>query len=157
MQQRVMEIGVGMFVAAGMAALLMLALQVSNLANLSTGKGYYVTAHFENIGGLKVKAPVTMGGVRVGRVAGIEFDQKRYEAVVHLLINEQYNRLPKDTSASIFTSGLLGEQYVNLDPGAEDKYLVDGDRIQLTQSALVMEKLIGQFIFNRSNENSSEN
>lgn len=157
MQQRMMEIGVGMFVAAGMAALLMLALQVSNLANLSTGKGYYVTAHFENIGGLKVKAPVTMGGVRVGRVAGIEFDQKSYEAVVHLLINEQYNRLPKDTSASIFTSGLLGEQYVNLDPGAEDKYLVDGDRIKLTQSALVMEKLIGQFIFNRSNENPSEN
>jgi phospholipid/cholesterol/gamma-HCH transport system substrate-binding protein len=157
MQQRMMEIGVGMFVAAGMAALLMLALQVSNLANLSTGKGFYVTARFENIGGLKVKAPVTMGGVRVGRVAGIEFDQKRYEAVVHLLINEQYNRLPKDTSASIFTSGLLGEQYVNLEPGAEDQYLVDGDRIQLTQSALVMEKLIGQFIFNRSNENSSGN
>jgi len=157
MQQRIMEIGVGMFVAAGMAALLMLALQVSNLANLSAGKGYYVTALFENIGGLKVKAPVTMGGVRVGRVAGIEFDQKRYEAVVHLLINQQYNRLPKDTSASIFTSGLLGEQYVNLDPGADDKYLVDGDRIQLTQSALVMEKLIGQFIFNRNNEKPSEN
>ena len=149
MQKRMTEIAVGMFIAAGMAALVMLALKVSNLASLSGGKTYTVTARFENIGGLKVKSPVTMGGVRIGRVTHIEFDQQIYEAVVSLSISDKYKRLPKDTSAAIFTSGLLGEQYVNLEPGAEDQYLGDGDKIDLTQSALVMEKLIGQFIFNQ--------
>ena len=153
MNNRSIEIGVGLFVAIGFAALFMLAMQVSNLGTLGNGSGesYSVSATFENVGGLKVRAPVTVSGVRVGRIDAIEYDLEAYEAVVTLRIDSAYNRFPDDTSASIFTSGLLGEQYIALEPGGSVKNLKAGGRIQLTQSALVLEQVIGQFLFSVTN------
>jgi phospholipid/cholesterol/gamma-HCH transport system substrate-binding protein len=151
---RTTEISVGLFIAAGLAALFMLAMKVSNISAFTNQEGYDITAKFDNIGGLKVRSPVTMAGVRIGRVADIKFDKKSYEAVVTLRIEANYNTLPKDTSASIFTSGVLGENYVGLEPGAEEKYLKDGESIQLTQSAVVLENLIGQFLFSKAGEKS---
>lgn len=143
------ELTVGLFVALGMAALFMLAMHVSNLHSfVASGDSYVITAPFENIGGLKVRSPVTVSGVRVGRVDAIEYDIDSYAAVVSLRIDSTYDRFPKDTSASIFTSGLLGEQYIALEPGGSLENLVNGDRIQLTQSALVLEQVIGQFLYN---------
>jgi phospholipid/cholesterol/gamma-HCH transport system substrate-binding protein len=153
---RVLEIVVGAFVALGIAALFMLAMKVSNLSTLGNDEGYTLKARFENIGGLKVMSPVSIGGVRIGRVVAIDFDQQRYEAVVAMLIDPDYNRLPEDTSASIFTAGLLGEQYISLEPGAEETYLKDGDVITLTQKALVMEQVIGQFLFSKASEGSGQ-
>lgn len=147
---RLIEIGVGLFVAAGMAALFMLAMQVSNLSNSISGDTYAITAAFENIGGLKVRSPVTVSGVRVGRVDSIDYDSRAYEAVVTLSIDSRYNSFPEDTSASIFTSGLLGEQYIALEPGGSETNLAEGDRLQLTQSALVIEQLVGQFLYNQA-------
>ena len=143
-----LELAVGAFVALGLAAFFMLAMKVSNIAELGEDKGYKVTARFENIGGLKVRAPVTLGGVRIGRVAGIDLDMRSYEAVVTLSIEPQYNQLPTDSSASILTSGVLGEQYVGLEPGGMDDYLKNGSSLKLTQSALVLEKLIGRMVTN---------
>ncbi|HEY5718810.1 MAG TPA: outer membrane lipid asymmetry maintenance protein MlaD, partial [Gammaproteobacteria bacterium] len=114
--------------------------------------GYEVLARFDNVGGLKVRAPVTAGGVRVGRVAGIEYDSQRYEAVVRLAIEPQFDRLPADTSASIYTAGLLGEQYISLEPGGDERFLKAGDLIKLTQPALVLEQVIGQFLFDKAAE-----
>jgi phospholipid/cholesterol/gamma-HCH transport system substrate-binding protein len=145
-----MEIAVGMFIAAGLAALFMLAMKVSNISTFTESNGYEITARFDNIGGLKVRAPVTMGGVRIGRVAAIDFDQDRYKAVVTMKIQPAYDKVPTDTSASVLTSGLLGEQYVGLEPGAEETYLKDKGQITLTQSALVMEQIIGQFLFSQA-------
>ena len=145
---RALEIGVGMFVAGGLAALFMLAMQVSNLSANISGETYMVTAAFQNIGGLKVRSPVTVSGVRVGRVEAIDYDTHAYEAVVTMRIEDKYNSFPEDTSASIFTAGLLGEQYISLQPGGSEKNLKAGDRIHLTQSALVMEQIIGQFLYN---------
>ena len=139
-----------MFVAAGMAALFMLAMQVSNLSNSISGDTYAITAAFENIGGLKVRSPVTVSGVRVGRVDSIDYDSRAFEAVVTLSIDSRYNSFPEDTSASIFTSGLLGEQYIALEPGGSETNLAEGDRLQLTQSALVIEQLVGQFLYNQA-------
>ncbi len=153
MNSRTIEIGVGLFVACGMAALFMLAMQVSNLASIGgDDDSYKLTAAFENVGGLKVRSPVTVSGVRVGRVDAIDYDTTAYEAVVTLRINSAYNAFPDDTSASIFTAGLLGEQYIALDPGGSMENLTDGSRIQLTQSALVMEQIIGQFLYNMANK-----
>jgi len=153
---RIMELWVGLFVAAGMAALFMLAMQVSNLSSLGGERGYRLTAAFENIGGLKVRSPVTVAGVRVGRVDGIDYDFNSFNAVVTLKIEDQYRGFPEDTSASIFTAGLLGEQYVSLEPGGSMDNLKDGDRIQLTQSALVMEQIIGQFLYSMASEKKTE-
>jgi len=153
---RAMEIGVGMFVAAGLGALFVLAMKVSNLSAFSQSDGYEIVARFENIGGLKVRSPVTAGGVKVGRVAAIGYDSERYEAVVRLAIEWQYDRLPRDTSASIFTAGLLGEQYVGLEPGGDERFLVSGDEIRITQSALVLEQVVGQFLFSKAAEGKSE-
>lgn len=152
MQSRSVEIWVGLFIAAGLAALFMLAMQVSNLSMVSDDVGYDVTARFENIGGLKVRSPVTMAGVRVGRVSSIDFDPQTFEAVVTLHISSQYDGLPADTSANIFTAGLLGEQYVGLEPGGDMEVLEQGSEIMLTQSALVLEQLIGQFLFSKTAE-----
>ena len=152
MTSRSVEVGVGVFVALGLAALLMLAMKVSNLASLASGNGYSVRAHFENVGGLKIRSPVSMSGVRVGRVAAIEFDSERYDAVVTMEIEPQYDRIPRDTSASIFTAGLLGEQYISLDPGGDEEFLQAGDELRLTQSALVLEQVIGQFLYSKAAE-----
>lgn len=152
LNSRSVEIWVGLLVAAGLAALFVLAMQVSNLTEISDDAGYTVTARFENVSGLKVRSPVTMGGVRIGRVSGIGFDPKTFEAVVTLRISSRYNDLPADTSASVFTAGLLGEKYIGLEPGGEDAVLKDGSEIRLTQSSLVLEQLIGQFLFSKAKE-----
>ena len=156
MNNRTIEIGVGLFVALGFAALFMLVMQVSNLGTITTGDTYTLRAGFENIGGLKVRSPVTVSGVRVGRVAAINYDSDAFEAIVTLRIGADYNRFPEDTSASIFTAGLLGEQYIALEPGGSMENLADGDRLQLTQSALVMEQIIGQFLYSASAVNKEE-
>ena len=143
-----LELAVGTFIALGLAAFFMLAMKVSNIAELGEDKGYKITARFENIGGLKVRAPVTLAGVRIGRVVGIDLDTRSYEAVVTLSIEPHYNQLPTDSSASILTSGVLGEQYVGLEPGGMEEYLKNGGSLKLTQSALVLEKLIGRMVTN---------
>lgn len=150
MTSKGVEIGVGLFVALGLAALLMLAMKVSNLSESSVDDGYELTARFDNIGGLKVRSPVTMAGVRIGRVSEIGFDSQTYEAVVNLTIDSKYDQLPDDTSASIFTAGLLGEQYIGLEAGGSLQFLGDKDEIKLTQSAVVLEQIIGQFLYNRA-------
>ncbi len=155
MYSKTVEVGVGLFVALGLAALLMLAMKVSNLAELTAPDGYQVTARFDNIGGLKVRAPVTMAGVRIGRVTEIGFDDNTYEAVVRFSVNPRYVRIPMDTSASIFTAGLLGEQYIGLEAGGDEEFLTGGGEIMLTQSAIVLEQVIGQFLYNKAAEGGS--
>jgi len=150
MQGKIIEIWVGVFVLAGLLALAMLAFKVGNLANGGSGDSFRVTAHFDNIGGLNVKAPVTMAGVRVGRVSAINVDRERYNAVVEIDIEAQYDNLPKDTIASILTAGLLGSQYIGLEPGGDEKFLAEGDQISFTQSAIVLEHLIGQLLFGKA-------
>jgi phospholipid/cholesterol/gamma-HCH transport system substrate-binding protein len=150
MTTRAMEIWVGIFVAAGLAALFMLAMKVSNLSGMDSKEGYKVTAMFENIGGLKVRSPITASGVRVGQVADIRYDSNSYRAQVVLQIDSRYSKFPTDTSASIFTAGLLGEQYISLAPGAEEESLKDGDSITITESAIVLERLIGQFLYSKA-------
>ncbi len=155
-QNKNIEILVGLFVAAGLGALFVLALKVSNLSTFNDEGSYPLVARFDNIGGLKVRAPVTMAGVRIGKVDAIGFDDETFEAVVTLNISEQYQRLPKDSGASIFTSGLLGEQYVALEAGGDMENLQANDEFMVTQSALVLEELIGQFLFKTAEGGSSE-
>jgi phospholipid/cholesterol/gamma-HCH transport system substrate-binding protein len=152
MSTRTIEIMVGLFVAVGIAALFMLAMKVSNLATYGGDDGYTITASFDNIGGLKVRSLVSASGVRVGQVTSIEYDSNGYEARVSMSIDPQYDKFPVDTAASIMTSGLLGEQYVGLQPGAEEEYLKAGSEIELTQSALVLEQIIGQFLYSKAGE-----
>ena len=150
---RTMEVWVGVFVALGLLGLFFVAMQVSNLGDFRTAKdSYLLKAHFGNIGGLRVRAPVSMAGVTVGRVERIGFDDQRYEAVVEMRIDPAFRKLPEDTSASILTAGLLGEQYVGLSAGGSEDYLKDGDEIELTQSAMVLEQLISRFLFNKAEE-----
>lgn len=143
---------IGLFVASGIAGLFFLALQVSNLSSFIQQNSYTVTARFENSGGLKVKSPVSAAGVKIGQVSAIDFDPKTFQSVVKMSIYSQYNELPSDTTASIFTAGLLGEQYVNLEPGGSDDYLTDGGSIEITQAAIILEKAIGQFLFKSAEE-----
>ena len=152
---KTLEITVGVFVAIGIGALFILAMKVSNLSAFSDVDGYPLEARFDNIGGLKVQAPVTMAGVRVGRVENIGFDDETFEAVVELKINNEYDKLPKDTGASIFTSGLLGEQYIALEAGGDMELMQPNDQFMVTQSALVLEEMIGQFLF-KTAEGDSE-
>lgn len=151
-KMRTMEITVGSFMAAGFVALFFLAMQVSNLSTVTEGNGYSIKARFDNIGGLKVRSAVTMAGVRIGRVTGISFDDSTYEAVVTMLIDSERKSIPDDTFAKIYTAGLLGEQYIGLDPGGSEDYLGDGGTIPLTQSALVLEEIIGQVLFSKAEE-----
>ncbi len=152
MQVRTVEIWVGLFVAAGLAALFMLAMQVSNLTVVSGESGYLVKARFENVSGLKVRSPVTVAGVRVGRVTDIRYDNDSYQAVVSMRIGSEYDKLPLDTTASVLTSGLVGEKYVGLEPGGDMEMLKNGDEIKLTQSSLVLEQMIGKFLFSKATE-----
>lgn len=152
---RLIEILVGAFMAAGLLALFFLAMKVSNLGALNQGDSYRVLAHFDNIGGLKVKSPVTMAGVEVGRVMDIYYDPQDFRAVAVLGIYSQFDEIPDDTFAKILTAGLLGEQYVGLDPGGSEQVLKDGSQIVLTQSALVLEEVIGQFIFGKAQEGAN--
>lgn len=153
MNSRAVEILVGLFMALFFAAMFFLAMRVSNLSSLGGGGGYEILASFENIGGLKVRAPVAAGGVRVGRVTGIEYDSESFQANVTMSIDNEHTSFPIDTTASIYTAGLLGEQYIGLEPGAEEDFLEDGHEIDLTQSAMVLEKLIGQVVFSKSGSN----
>lgn len=150
MQNKSMEITVGMFVAAGIVAIFMLAMKVSNFAEYDSEAGYKVVAEFENIGGLKVRSPVTMAGVRVGRVSDISLNSESYNAKVTLDLYGDFDMIPTDTAASIYTAGLLGEQYIALEAGAEEEFLQDGDVLDLTQPALVLEQVIGQFLFSKA-------
>jgi len=154
MTSKKIETLVGLFVLAGILAFLFLSLKAANLGSFSTQTGYALTARFDNIGGLKVRAPVRSAGVVVGRVKAIKFDTKTYQGVVQLDIDKDV-LFPKDSSAKILTSGLLGDQYIGLEPGADETNLAAGDTIELTQSAIVLESLISQFLFS-SKSSSSE-
>ncbi|HXE39397.1 MAG TPA: outer membrane lipid asymmetry maintenance protein MlaD [Azonexus sp.] len=149
MNRTVLDLWVGFFVAIGIAALLFLALKVGNLSSAHLSETYVLQAKFDNIGGLKVRGPVKSAGVVVGRIADIKFDPASYEAVVTLQVDGRY-QFPKDTFASIYTAGLLGEQYVGLDVGGDEKMLKAGDTIAKTQSAVVLEKMISQFLFSKA-------
>lgn len=148
------DVWVGLFVLLGIVALVFLALRVGNLSSFSFAPNYSVQARFDNIGGLKVRAPVKSAGVVVGRVADIRFDDQTYQAIVTLNLEQMYE-FPTDTSASILTSGLLGEQYIGLDAGADDRMLSTGDSITLTQSAIVLERLISQFLYGSAERQGS--
>src|ERR1700758_4121258 len=151
---RTLEIGTGLFVLLGFAALLFLTTQLpANGLKFSRAKlGYHVSAEFDNTGDLKVGSPVTMAGVRVGEVEGIHYDSKAYKAVVSLRIDPQYNQIPEDSFASIQTQGVLGGKYIGISPGGLDSYLKDGSRIEQTQSAIVIESLINKFFANYSSK-----
>lgn len=153
MERTTIDLWVGIFVAAGMAALMALAMKVGNLTTSDIGETYSVTAAFENIGGLKPRAPVKSAGVVVGRVDHIVFDGKTFEAIVTVNIDKRY-QFPKDTFANIYTAGLLGEQYLGLEAGGDEAMLKNGDKIEHTQDAVVLEKLISQFLYNKASENT---
>lgn len=151
MQRKSLDIWVGLFVLLGAVALMFLALKAGNMSSFSFEKTYTVSSRFDNIGGLKPRAPVKSAGVVVGRVGDISFDNEDYRALVTLQLQERY-KFPKDSSAKILTSGLLGEQYVGLEPGGDEADLAAGDQIKMTQSAIVLENLISQFIYNKAAE-----
>jgi phospholipid/cholesterol/gamma-HCH transport system substrate-binding protein len=155
MERTTIDFWFGAFVIAGFAALLVLALKAGNLGAERPASTYRVQARFDNIGGLKVRAPVRSSGVLVGRVAEIHFDNERFQASVTLALDARYS-FPKDTSASVLTSGLLGESYVGLDAGGDEKKLAEGDRVSITQSAVVLERLIGQFLFSKAQEDGGK-
>jgi phospholipid/cholesterol/gamma-HCH transport system substrate-binding protein len=151
MNRSTIDLWVGVFVVMGFVALIFLALRVGNLASFNTGQVYRIEAKFANIGGLKVRGPVKSAGVVVGRVVDVRFDNESFEAVVMMDIEQGY-QFPRDTTAKILTSGILGEQYVGLEAGGDAKMLAAGDRLRLTQSAVVLENLISQFLFNKAAE-----
>lgn len=154
-QSRMVEVLVGLFVAVGVVALFFLAMQVSNLGALKSDGDYVIKGRFENVGGLKVRSPVSISGVRIGRIRKITYDNEAYQAIVEMAIESQFDTLPIDTTASIFTSGLLGEQYIGLEPGGDEDYLKDGDFLDITQSALVLEEIIGKFLFGKVDGNGN--
>jgi phospholipid/cholesterol/gamma-HCH transport system substrate-binding protein len=156
---RAIEISTGLFVLLGLAAIFFMVTQITNRQLLTNGASYVVEAQFDNIGSLKVGAPVSMAGVTIGRVDSIDFDQNIYKAVVKLRINAAFNRIPKDSDAAIQTSGLLGGQYIGITAGGAEEFLQDGDRIEFVQDAFVLENLINNLVaafMNRSQESGSE-
>lgn len=155
MSRTTLDLWVGFFVAVGLGALLFLALKVGNMASSSSGETYAIKAKFDNIGGLKVRGAVKSAGVVVGRVAEIRFDPEAYLAVVTINVDARY-KFPRDTFATINTSGLLGEQYIGFEVGGDTEMLKAGDTIKKTQSAVVLEKLIGQFMFNKAAEDGAK-
>ncbi len=156
MKRKALDLWAGVFVAMGLGALLFLALKAGNLASFSAAETYLVSANFDNIGGLKKRAPVKSAGVVVGRVEDIDFDTETYEATIAISIDKRYE-FPKDTSAKILTAGLLGEQYIGLTAGGDTVKLKGGDRIKITQSAVVLENLISQFLFSKAAEGNKDN
>jgi len=147
---RTRELGTGLFVFLGFAALLFLATQTTDLAEYAGDEGYRITARFDDVAGLKVRSPVTMAGVNVGRVESIEFDNDRLDAVVGMRINSKFNKIPDDSDASILTAGLLGSKYVGLGPGGSDTYLEDSSEVEITQSAIVLEQMVSKFLFSQA-------
>lgn len=156
MERTTLDLWVGIFVVAGIAALVMLAMKVGNLGTYNMSETYQVHAYFSNIGGLKPKASIKSAGVLVGRVTGITLDTQRYEADVVMSLDKRY-QFPRDTFADILTSGLLGEQYIGLIPGGDNEMLHNGEQIKKTQSAVVLEDLIGKFIYNKAQEPAKPN
>lgn len=156
MNRKILDLWVGCFVLIGIAALLFLALKVGNLSSAHMAETYVLEAKFDNIGGLKVRGPVKSAGVLVGRISDIKFDPVTYEAVVTMSVDGRY-QFPKDTFASVLTAGLLGEQYIGLDAGGDDRMLKAGDKIAKTQSAVVLEKLISQFLFSKAADGQDKN
>ena len=154
MQRTTMDLWVGLFVVMGVIALMILSLKVGNLNVYNPSQSYVISGNFENIGGLKVRAPVKSAGVVVGRVTDIQFSTQTYDAVVTMSMDNRF-LFPKDTFASILTSGLLGEQYIGLAAGGDEAMLKDGDKIMKTNSAMVLEELIGRFLFNKATEDDS--
>lgn len=152
MRIRAVEISVGVFLLAGLCALLLLALRVSGLTVANNTDTYKLTAHFDNIAGLTTRAKVTMAGVTVGKVLAIDFDTESYTGKVTMEVQKRVNNLPSDTTASILTAGLLGEKYISFSVGGDDEVLKDGDVIYDTQSSLVLEELIGKFLMNTVNQ-----
>ncbi|MBI4291389.1 MAG: outer membrane lipid asymmetry maintenance protein MlaD [Betaproteobacteria bacterium] len=155
MTRKELDLWVGIFVAIGIGALLFLSLKVANLASFTGADSYQIKAKFDNIGGLKVRAPVKSAGVVVGRVGEIRFDNETFEAVVTLSLDGRY-QFPKDSSAKILTSGLLGEQYIGLSPGGDTANLTNGDTLKITQSAVVLENLISQFLYSKAAESGDK-
>lgn len=151
MERTTLDLWVGMFVVAGVAALVMLAMKVGNLGTYNVAESYQVHAYFSNIGGLKPKASIRSAGVLIGRVTSITLDTERYEANVVMSLDKRY-QFPKDTFANILTSGLLGEQYIGLVPGGDTEMLKNGEQLKQTQSAMVLEDLIGKFMYNKAAE-----
>lgn len=152
-QTRSVELGTGLFVLLGMGALFFLTTQTTGTDAFSGEDTYEVTARFENVGSLKNRAPVAMSGVTIGRVTGVRFDPEQLNAEVTFVIDQRYSMIPEDSDASILTAGLLGSQYIGLQPGGSDMYLEDGSEIQFTQSAVVLENLISKYLFSAgSNE-----
>ncbi len=155
MHRKSIDVWVGLFVLLGAAALVFLALKAGNMSTLSFSKTYEITGKFDNIGGLKPQAPVKSAGVVVGRVGDIKFDDKSYQALVTLELETGY-KFPKDSSLKILTAGLLGEQYIGIEPGGDTNNLANGDRITRTQSAAVLEDLINRFIYSKAAEGKEE-
>jgi len=155
MKKNILDFWVGLFVLIGFVALLFLALKAGNMSTFSFSKTYSVSAVFDNIGGLKPRAPVKSAGVVVGRVASIDFDDKNYQAKVTLNIDEKFH-FPKDSSARILTSGLLGEQYIGLEAGGDEKVLGENSKITQTQSAIVLESLISQFLYSKAADSGKD-
>ena len=147
-QNRAIELGTGLFVLLGIGALLFLTTQTTGRNDFSAARTYVVEARFENVGSLKKRSPVAMSGVTIGRVTDIQFDSNALEAVVTLVIDSRYDQIPDDSDASILTAGLLGSQYIGLQAGGSETYLEEGSEIYLTQSAVILENLIGKFLVN---------
>ncbi|HLG53130.1 MAG TPA: outer membrane lipid asymmetry maintenance protein MlaD [Steroidobacteraceae bacterium] len=154
-QTRAIELGTGLFVLLGFAALFFLVTQITNREFGLGDGGYRVSASFEQVGGLKAGAPVSMSGVTIGRVEAIEYDFDEYEARVTMRIDHRFDRIPEDSDAGIFTAGLLGGQYVGIGPGGSETFLAEGDQMQFTQSAVVLEDLISKFLFSKATEESA--
>jgi len=153
MSRRNIEIVVGLLLAVGLAVLFMVVIQMNDLSSHSDdNETYEIQARFDNVGGLTTLSPVKAAGVKIGSVVDIEYDSSRYEAVVTLSIESQYNKFPVDTAASVLTSGLLGDQYVGLEPGAELEFLTSGSEIDITQSAVILEQIIGQLLYSNAEE-----
>ena len=155
MERTTLDLWVGLFVVVGLAAVLVLAMKVGNLSTFNMSESYALQADFDNIGGLKARSPVKSAGVVVGRVTSITFNNKTFRANVSMVIDKRY-QFPKDTFAKILTAGLLGEQYIGLDPGGDEQVLNGGDKVAKTQSAVVLESLISSFLYNKASEGDTK-
>jgi phospholipid/cholesterol/gamma-HCH transport system substrate-binding protein len=155
-QTRAVEFGTGLFVILGVLALFFLTTRVTNFDSYSGEEGYTLTGRFDNVGSLKLRSPVAMSGVTIGRVTSIDFDNEMLEAVVTMRIDSRYDAIPDDSDASILTQGILGGQYIGLEPGGSPEYFADSDEIQFTQSALVLEQLISKYLFSQGDKKDGE-
>ena len=155
-ETRAIDLSTGLFVMLGFAAIFFMVTQITNKGVVWHEHDYRLTARFDNIGGLKVGAPASIGGVTIGRVEGIDYDTKSYKAVVHLVIESRYDKIPDDSDVAIYTAGLLGGQYIGFTPGGSETYFKNGDQIELTQSAVVLENLISKFLFDRAGQGESK-